>query len=111
MNIYIKVDHYFHDAKAEAEINRKLDALLRGQQESKNREVHMSVEMDTLIVDVKENTDLDDSIIVLLNGLSAQIEDAAGDKAKALALSAEVKAKSALVREAMLANTPQAPPA
>jgi len=110
MKVDIHANVHMHSV-AEAAINDKLDAILKALRESKTREVHMSVEMDTLIVDVKENTDLDDSIIVLLNGLSAQIADAAGDKVKALALSAEVKAKSALVREAMLANTPQAPPA
>ena len=71
----------------------------------------MSVEMDALQEAVTENTTLDDSIILLLNGIAAQIVDSAGDKTKAVALAAELKAKSAALQAAITANTPQAPPA
>ena len=69
----------------------------------------MSVEMDTLTVAVTNNTALDESIIALLNGIAAQIADAAGDKVKALALAAELNAKSDALAAAIQANTPVEP--
>lgn len=108
----IRMDHYFHvDEQHIPNLSTKLDTILALLRESKQREVLMSLEMDGLAVAVTENTALDDSIIALLNGLAAQIADAAGDKAKALALSAELTAKSALLSAAITANTPVAPPA
>jgi hypothetical protein len=103
----MRLDVYVHSASEET---NKLDAILKMLRESKGREVAMSVEMDALVVAVNENTSLDDSVIALLNGLSAQILDAAGDKTKATALAAEVQAKSAAVAAAIAANTPAAPP-
>lgn len=91
------------DARA---INKKLDAILHLLHDSRKREIIMSVEMDALQAAVTKNTSLDDSIITLLNGLSAQILDAAGDKAKATALAAELTAKSAALQAAITANTP-----
>ena len=70
----------------------------------------MSLEMDNLVTEVTANIALDQSVIDLLNGISAQIADVAGDKAKAVALAAEVKAKSEALAAAVVANTPQAPP-
>lgn len=87
-------------------INERLNAILHLLYDSRRREYIMSVEMDTLQAAVTANTSLDDSIITLLNGLSAQILDAAGDKAKATALAGELTAKSAALQAAITANTP-----
>jgi hypothetical protein len=92
-------------------INLKLNALHKLLTESKTREEAMSVEMDSLVAEVKANISLDDSILTYLAGLAPMIADVAGDKAKALALADEVKAKTAEVAAAIVANTPQAPPA
>jgi hypothetical protein len=105
----IEVHHYFHGGHSD--VNEKLDAILKLLRESKTREVHMSAEMDTLAAAVQQNTSLDDSIISLLNGIAAQLTATAGDKAQALALAAELNAKSAALSAAITANTPQAPPA
>lgn len=105
----LEVHHYFHGA-VDPVIN-KLDAILGMLQESKTREVAMSLEMDNLVTEVTANLSLDESIIQLLNGLAGQIADVAGDKAKAVALAAEVKAKSEALAAAVVASTPQAPPA
>ena len=91
------------------EINKKLNVVLRLLMDSRRREVAMSIQIDDLVVAVNENTSLDDSIITFLNGLGDLILDAAGDKAKATALAAEVRAKTAAVAEALAANTPAAP--
>lgn len=96
------------DRGAEEVILSKLDAILRMLRESKTREVTMSLEMDSLIEAVNENTSLDDSIIEFLNGLADQMLDVAGDKLKATALAEEVRTKTAAVAAALAANTPVA---
>jgi hypothetical protein len=105
----MEVHHYFHGDHSD--VNEKLNAILNLLRESKTREVHMSAEMDALAAAVTENTTLDDSIINLLNGIAAQLTATAGDKAQALALAAELNAKSAALSAAITANTPAAPPA
>ena len=90
-------------------VNQKLDAILQLLQESKQWEIDMSIQMDSLAVAVTNNTALDDSIIALLNGIAGQIVDAAGDKAKALELAAELNAKSDALALAIQANTPVEP--
>lgn len=105
----IEVHHYFHGDHSD--VNEKLDAILKLLRESKTREVVMSIEMDALAAAVQQNTNLDDSIISLLNGIAAQLTATAGDKAQALALAAELNAKSEALSAAITANTPAAPPA
>lgn len=86
--------------RVEHKINRILDVL----EGILRREIHMSVEMDALQVAVEKNAVLDDSIIALLNGIAGQIVDSAGDKAKALALAAELNAKSDALAAAIQAK-------
>lgn len=69
----------------------------------------MSAEMDALVTAVQSHHAVDDSVLALLAGLAPQIADAAGDRAKSLALAAEVKAKADAMAAAVLANTPGAP--
>lgn len=92
-------------------IERKTNEILEHLYRIERKEIHMSVEMDSLQAAVTKNSTLDDSIILLLNGIAAQITDAAGDKAKALALAAELNAKSDALSAAITANTPVVPPA
>jgi len=65
--------------------------------------------MDALISVVRENLSLDDSVLTFLDGLAAQMEKVAGDKAASIELADTVRAKSARIAEALAANTP--PPA
>lgn len=106
MGLNITVNHYFHETEGLEEINQKLDDILLDLQDIKQKEIIMSVQMDTLTAAVTKNTGLDESIIALLQGLAAQITDAAGDKAKALALADELNAKSDALAAAITANTP-----
>lgn len=102
MDIHI----YHHFAEADLSINKKLTEILGVVKALKKENVIMSQQMDALIVDVHENTSLDDSIVAMLEGLAAQIADTKDDPVKAAALSVEVKAKSEKIRAALLANTP-----
>jgi len=99
-----------HDADLSL-VNTKLNAILRGLQASREREVTMSVEMDALQAAVTRNTTLDGSMIELLNGIAAQLLATAGDRAAALALAGELNAKSDALAAAVAANTPATPPA
>lgn len=69
----------------------------------------MSAEMDALEAKIKANSDVEDSAIVAFQGLAVQIADAAGDRAKSLALASEVEAKAAALAAAIPAGTPAAP--
>lgn len=69
----------------------------------------MSAEMDQLVSAVEVNTTVDQSVLTFLAGVAQQITDAAGDRAKSLALAATVKASTDAVTAALLANTPAAP--
>ena len=99
--------------RAERSIGWKLNTILERLQEINNgladileKEKIMSVEMDALGLAVLNNTNLDGSIIELLNGIAAQVTDTAGDKEKALELAAELNAKSEALASAIKANTP-----
>lgn len=70
----------------------------------------MSQEMDQLVAAVTVNTTVDQSVLTFLAGVAQQITDAAGDRAKSLALAAAVKQSTDAVTAALLANTPAAPP-
>ena len=69
----------------------------------------MSKEMDALEAAVTAEDTVIDSAVTLLQGISVQIADAAGDRAKSVALAADVKAKADALSAAVAANTPAAP--
>lgn len=106
----IHIDHYFHLAEGEEfGYSQKLNDILSILQDIKKGAKHMSIEIENLEAAVATNTALDDSIILLLNGIAAQIVDSAGDREKAIALAAELNAKSELLAAAIKANTPVEP--
>jgi chromosome segregation ATPase len=68
----------------------------------------MSAELDQLQVDVKKTTDVEDSAILLLQGLSTQIAALKNDPAALQALSASLNSKADELAAAVVANTPAA---
>lgn len=68
----------------------------------------MSVEMDRLEASVRSNTTVVDSAILFIQGIAAQVRDAAGDRAKSLTLADELDAKAGQLGQAILDNTPPA---
>jgi len=70
----------------------------------------MSAELDTLTAAVTQNTSVDQSAITLLQGLSARLAEIANDPAAITALSDELAASSTALAQAVLDNTPAAPP-
>lgn len=92
-----------------ARLEKKLDRALLVLAQLTIGEIIMSQEMDALVAAVDVNTTVDQSVLTFLNGLAAQIADAAGDRAKSVTLAATVRASADAVAAALLANTPQAP--
>lgn len=68
----------------------------------------MSQEMDQLVAAVEADVTVDQSVLTFLQGIAAQIADAAGDRARSLALAQTVTASTDAVRAALIANTPAA---
>jgi len=73
------------------------------------KEYQMAGELDALEAQVAENTNLEASAIVLIEGLAAQIAAAANDPAKIIALTATLKDSAGKLAAAITANT--SPPA
>ena len=76
----------------------------------------MSVQLDALIAQVKANTDLEASAIVLINGLATKLQQeidalntAGADTAKLQELSDQLMASAGPLSAAITANTPAAP--
>lgn len=71
---------------------------------------HMSVELDALTAAVAHNTDVEESAIILLNGLKTQLDAAiaSGDPAALRALSDSITAETDKLAAAVAANTPAA---
>lgn len=68
-------------------------------------------ELDALTAQVTENENTEQSAIVLLNNISAQLIAQATDPVAVNALGVRLKASAAALAAAITANTPAAPPA
>lgn len=69
----------------------------------------MSQEQDALAAQVTASTTVEQSALTLIQGIAGQIADAAGDRAKSLALAAQLKTSADALSAAVVANTPAAP--
>lgn len=103
----LEVHQYFHNS-GEASVNNKLDAILGMLQESKNREVRMSAELDALTLKVEETRTVVGSAVTLIGGLAAQIAALKNDPAKLQALADTLQASKQSLADAITANTPAA---
>jgi hypothetical protein len=70
----------------------------------------MSAEMDTLSAQVTQTLTVEQSALTLIQGIAAQVADAAGDRTKSLALSATLKTSADALAAAIVANTPTPTP-
>lgn len=64
--------------------------------------------MDDLKASVARNTDAENAVITLLQGISQQLKDAAGDPAKIQEVINQIDANTAAAAAAVVANTPAA---
>lgn len=84
------------------EVDRKLSQIIDqlAKQESK-----MSVSLDALTAQVAQNTQVEASAVTLIQGIAAQLAEAAADPAKVQALSDQLKASADSLAAAVTANT------
>jgi hypothetical protein len=81
-----------------AKVNETLKQVLKEQ-------TKMSAELDALTAQVKINTDVEESAIVLINGLAAQILALKTDPVALTALAASLKTEADSLGAAVAANT------
>lgn len=100
------------------EIRYRLYDLARGQQEIRmllylvlHQEVRMAGELDALRAQVTRNTEVDESAIVLLNGIKALLDAAiaSGNPQALLDLSTQLGTSTDALAAAVAANTPAVP--
>lgn len=68
----------------------------------------MSQEFDELEAQIKENTSVEQSALVLINGFAARLAAAGTDPAKLTALKGDLKTNADALAAAVVANTPAA---
>ena len=101
----IDVHHYLHFP---IDVTQKLDQILDVLGMIQRKEEVMSVQLDALTAQVKANTEVEASAVVLLKGLAAQIEAIKTDPVALQGLSDSLKASADQLAEAVVANTPAA---
>jgi hypothetical protein len=69
----------------------------------------MSVEMDKLTAEVQETKTIEESAILLIQGLATRLTEIANDPAAILALADELDASQRALADAVQANTPTPP--
>lgn len=68
----------------------------------------MSKEMDDLVTEVAAAVGVEDSATTFLTGLVPILQDVAGDKAKTLAVAADIKSHNDALAAALASNQPPA---
>jgi ABC-type uncharacterized transport system YnjBCD substrate-binding protein len=97
--------------KNNAQMNQRLDAIgFQLATLTAQGDIQMSA-LDDLTTQVASNTSVEQSAIVLIQGLAAQIAATANDPAKLAALTAQLNSSATALAAAITANTPAAPPA
>ena len=96
--------HSARDIRAAlAEINLKLDKLLKGQQT-------IMADLTALTAQVTQNTTVEGSAIQLIQNIAAQLAASSSDQAAVDALAAKLNTSATALAAAITANTPAAPP-
>jgi chromosome segregation ATPase len=94
------------------EAMKKLDEILRRlgliEKSIKQGDEALMADLSALEREVQENSDAVASATSLMEGLSEQLRQAAGDPAAIQALADELDANTQALAEAVVANTPQA---
>ena len=105
----IRLDIYHHIMWENDETNKKLDAILLKLVAIQGKEETMSAELDALTVQVTANTNVENSAILLIQGIAAQLVAIKDDPAKITALSTSLKTSADALAAAITANTPATP--
>jgi hypothetical protein len=105
--VHISFDNALETKSNEAKLDRILELLLVNKQKLKN----MANEIEDLQKAVARETEVDQSAIVLINGLKQKLDDAiaSNDPAQLRSLSDLLGASSQQLADAVTANTPTSP--
>lgn len=108
----IRVDHYIHHVEDESRLTRIEELLTTLTTKGEVQMATMQEAMAALQAEVARNTSVDQSAVVLLNGLADKIAEllAAQDVAGLEALVATLRADTDGLAAAVTANTPVEPP-
>jgi predicted nucleic acid-binding Zn-ribbon protein len=114
INIPPRIDVYEHSVDEEA-LSQKLDQVLAKLDDVqaqltgiRGKEEAMTVELDTLTEQVKKNEEVEQSAVLLIQGIAAQLAAIKDDPVKIAALSTELQASADTLASAVAANTPAA---
>lgn len=105
LNVNVDVHVYSHGSPVE---QHKLDQILAAVKTLVEEEKEIMADLTALTAQVQQNTEVDASAIVLLNGLSAQIAQIKNDPVALQALADQLKSSSTSLADAITANTPAA---
>lgn len=94
--------------ETDASAHRKLDQILALVTGLTRQETQIMASLDTLTAQVAETNTAEQSAIVLLNGLAAQLAAAGTDPVKLAELTDSLKSNSDALAAAVVANTPTA---
>lgn len=96
----MRIDHFLH---VDEEVIRLLKLILK-------KENQIMATLQELTAAVQRNTDVDDSVITLLSGISQQLKDAlaSNDPAAIQTLITQLDANTQKMADAVTANTPSA---
>jgi chromosome segregation ATPase len=100
--------HYHYSIEAREEVLARLDALQNEIGLILDRQELIMATMADLEAAVTRNTDVDESVLTLLAGISQQLKDAQGDPAKIADVIAKLDANTQKMADAVSANTPAA---
>ncbi len=98
------MDYLVHD------ILDRLDIIIENQVKLKELLMGTKEEMTALTAQVQQNTDVENSAIVLIQGIAAQLASIANDPAAIRALAGQLKTSSDALAAAIVANTPATEP-
>lgn len=101
MTINVNIHDHGHN-----EVLSILRDILRDVREIKQKGGRIIMKLDELAVQVTENTNLETSAILLIQGIAAALAEAAADPAKVQALADQLKESAAALAAAITANTP-----
>ena len=101
----MEINLHFHEIVNQS-ISHKIDNLTRLVEQLLEKEIIMSEQMDKLTTEVTETITVQQSAVVLLQGLSAQIEALKTDPVALQALADSLDTSSNELAAAITANTP-----
>ena len=101
----MRIDIHLHDESA-GSVDRKLDHLLTHIRALVAQGVQIMAQLDTLEAQVRANTDVEASAVVLIQGIADRIAAAGVDPAKLAELTASLKASGEALATAVIENTP-----